>query len=414
MTRPILRSCLAAALCAAAPLAAVAAQTPESTRRDSTGSDTALASPRIAAAPQPAPRGLDFSGIIFGNFQYHTEAAAATGANKDRFALDRAYLTFRMPAGDRASIRATADVFANGTSGYDFRAKYAYLQYDYLRPTASGASALARVGILHTVVIDHEEGFWPRWIAPVALEKAGLFSSADLGVATQVTLPLKLGDLYAPITNGTGYVNAGPDDRFKDYALRATLTPLAGRTTSLLKSFTISPWFYKGDTASKFGPNSNLGNVPGYAGPIARGIEHDRYGLLVGVRDPRLVVAAHYAERRNELESDSNTVTNPERITDVQTGRVWSAYTLIKPFALERAGSPLAPLGVVLRYDHIQPDRRLDPYTRFVVAGLTWDLNTRVSLAADYQETLPRNGQPVTSPSIAPSKIFFANFVASF
>ncbi|MFL5575453.1 MAG: hypothetical protein ACJ79S_05735 [Gemmatimonadaceae bacterium] len=360
------------------------------------------------AAPKPA---IDFSGVIFGNFQYHTEPAASAGANKDRFTVDRAYLTFRMPAGDRASIRATADIFANGTSGYDFRAKYAYLQYDFSR--GAKGTALGRIGILHTAEIDHEETFWPRWISQVGTERNGFFSSADLGVATQLTLPNKFGEVYATITNGPGYANAGPDDRFKDYSVRLSLTPLARSSNRVVRTFTISPWLYNGDSASKFGPGSSLNNVPGALGTVTQGLERDRYGVLVGFRDPRLVLAGHWAERRNEIESDSNTVTNPARVTGRQTGQLISAYTVAKPFALLAGDSAtLAPLGLVFRYDRFEPDKKLDPYIQYVVAGLTWDLTRRVSLALDYQETLPRNGQAPTAQNL--SKIYFAQFVANF
>jgi hypothetical protein len=388
---------------------------PDSTCKDASGYPTACPAPADVHSPQqqpPAPRpSLDFSGVLFGSFQYHTEPAARAGANKDRFSLDRAYLTFRMPAGNRAGIRVTADIFPNGTSGYDFRAKYAYLQYDYSRG-AKGA-ALARVGILHTVEIDHEETFWPRWISQVGTERFGFFSSADLGVATSLTLPRKAGELYATVTNGPGYQNAGADDRFKDYAARLTLTPLASAPNPVLRTLTISPWYYKGDTASRFGPNSPLASMPGYRGPVTRGIQRDRYGVLAGVRDPRFILAGHWAEIRNELESDSNTVAHPALITGRQTGELWSGYTIAKPFALAAGGSSaLAPLGVVLRYDHFKPNKKLDPYTQYVVGGVTWDLNKRVSLALDYQETLPRGGQAPSAQNL--SKIYFAQFVANF
>src|SRR5207237_4163631 len=101
--------------------------------------------------PAPAP-GLDFSGVLFGSYQYHGETANKA---QNRFDLERAYLTFRMPAGDRAGIRITADVFQQTSStnnadsyykGWVFRVKYAYLQYDYLRgKTSADWSAVARV-----------------------------------------------------------------------------------------------------------------------------------------------------------------------------------------------------------------------------------------------------------------------------
>ena len=90
------------------------------------------------------------------------------------------------------------------------------------------------------------------------------------------------------------------------------------------------------------------------------------------------------------------------------TGRVVSAYTVIKPFLLADSARGL-PLGVVLRYDDTRPDKSQDASQRFVIAGLTWDLNRRSALALDYQEQLPRNGA-----AGAPSKVYYAHFVANF
>ena len=73
----------------------------------------ALAFPVVSSAQQPAPDTtkpapaasvsipVDFSGVIYANYQYRGDAGAAKSANK--FDLERAYLTFRMPAG--ASLR---------------------------------------------------------------------------------------------------------------------------------------------------------------------------------------------------------------------------------------------------------------------------------------------------------------------
>src|SRR5256714_6217370 len=74
------------------------------------------------APPPPAPTTtvsipVDFSGVLYANFQYRGDAGAAKSTNK--FDLERAYLTFRMPAGDRASIRITADVFQQQTTPND-------------------------------------------------------------------------------------------------------------------------------------------------------------------------------------------------------------------------------------------------------------------------------------------------------
>src|ERR1043166_4012844 len=80
-----------------------------------------VAAPSFAAAQQAPPATpvtpqLDFSGVIFGSYGYRTDSAAKAGlggSNPNQFGLDRAYLNFRMPAGDNGAIRVTTDVFQN-------------------------------------------------------------------------------------------------------------------------------------------------------------------------------------------------------------------------------------------------------------------------------------------------------------
>ena len=103
----------------------------DSTRTDTTKTVTKVTIP------------IDFSGVVFGNYQY--QAAAGPNKNQNKFDVERAYLTFKMPAGDRASIRVTGDLYQQTASGSDsyykgwvLRAKYAYLQYDFLKPNKSG------------------------------------------------------------------------------------------------------------------------------------------------------------------------------------------------------------------------------------------------------------------------------------
>src|ERR1043165_7251974 len=82
------------------------------------------------AAPPAAPA-LNFSGVIYANYQYRTDGALE---NFNKFDVERAYLTFRMPAGDKVNIRVTTDVFQqqNATNaafygGWVARIKYVYV-----------------------------------------------------------------------------------------------------------------------------------------------------------------------------------------------------------------------------------------------------------------------------------------------
>jgi hypothetical protein len=408
--RPSALLALAAALLgAAAPLAAQnpAAQPPRDT--------TPAPRPRPGGAP---PQGseqtnppFDFSGVIFGNYQVRTDATAkgqTGGKAPNAFSVDRVYLTYRQSVGDRASVRVTTDIFPNGTNGWDLRLKYGYLQYDFLRDIGGhkGFNALARVGMLHTVVVDHEEQFWPRYLSQVAVERYGFFASADLGVASQVSLPNKWGEVYGTITNGPGFT-APETDRFKDFALRLSLTPLSKQTDlGLLKSLTISPWVYKGWTGSKFA-NGGTGQI----GPVTEGLARDRWGIFTGVRNPSLTIAVHYARRTEGFESGANTPASPRVAAPDSTGEVWSAYTVAHPLHW-RMGKNVARLGAVLRWDQFTPRTSVPGHERFVIAGLQFEPTTHTALALDYQDLAPQ-GFASTAP-INESRAWFLHWSATF
>ena len=372
------------------------------------------------AAATPAPTTpLNFSGIIFGsyNFQQSTTPSPLNRQIDNAFIVDRAYLTFRMPAGDHTSIRITTDLYQTSEAtpnAYTIRAKYAYLQYD-ANKMDNGLQFMGRIGILQNVVIDHQETFWPRYLSQVAVERAGYFASADVGVATQLTLPNKMGELYGTITNGPGYTSR-ETDRFKDFAGRLSLTPLANsKEMPLLSTFTITAWGYKGATASGF-----VNGGAGTNGAIGSALDRSRAGLFVGIKDPRLVLAGEWARRHEGGESGANTVASPVVSTET-TGQLLSAYTVIRPLAFANE-SGKSPFGVVARYDNVKPTSSTTGFTTVpstdnayhtAIAGIFWDLSQKAQLALDYQESLASNNALSNAPP-APSKTYFAHFVVNF
>jgi hypothetical protein len=368
--------------------------------------DTTKPAPPPASAPAPSAVSIpiDFSGALYANFQYRGDKGPSKSQNK--FDLERAYLTFRMAAGDRASVRITADVFQQTAApndsfykGWVIRAKYAYLQYDYLK--SPNWNATARAGLIHNVVIDHIEGFWPRWISQTAIERAGFFSSADAGVGTLVTLPNKFGEFYAAVVNGTGYTSR-ETDRFKDYSARLSITPLSGSGNKVIKTFTLTAWTYIGAVASAFATGG-----AGQIGPVGSSLPRTRSGVFVGVRDPRLSLGAEWATRKDGNETGANTLVSP--IVEVDsTGRLISGFATIKPFQLMSAGSTF-PLGLVTRWDRIKPSTTNDSYVNTIIGGVTWDLNKKTALSLDYQELTPHNGAIA-----AATKTYFLHFVANF
>ena len=358
------------------------------------------------AAPPPATVSIpvDFSGVIYANFQYRGDEGAPNPTNK--FDLERAYLTFRMPAGDRASIRITADVFQQATApqdafyrGWVVRAKYAYLQYDLIKGARWNANI--RGGLLHNVVIDHMEQFWPRWISQTPVERNGWFSSADAGVATLWSFPNKWGEFYATIVNGPGY-SSREVDRFKDYAARLTLTPLSNWDNKVLKTFALTGYTYVGAVASQF-----VSGGAGQIGPIGLSMPRTRAGVFAGLRDPRFAAGVEWDTRKDARETGANTVVAPRAEID-STGRLLAGFAVIKPFQLLNEKSTF-PLGVVGRWDRFKPNTDLDGYVNIVIAGLTWDLTKKTALSLDYQEQTPHTGAV-----IAATKTYFLHLVANF
>jgi hypothetical protein len=327
-------------------------------------------------------------------------------------------VNFRAPVAERLSIRVTTDIYqtaeVNATNPYAIRAKFAHLQYDAPR-RADGRSMFARLGILQNVVIEHVEGFWPRYLGQTAVERAGFFASADVGLSAGVGLPNRLGEVYATIVNGAGFASR-ERDRFKDFGLRLSLTPLASSARSpLLQSLTLTGWGYKGALASTF-VNGGAGQV----GAVGEALDRSRAGLFVGVRDPRIVLSGELAFRHDEADVGLNTPLAPRSESET-TGRLISGITQIRPFAFTNA-TGRSPFGIVARYDHVSPSTNTTnvvpaPSTsnayHNLIAGVFYDVNQRATFALDYQESLAQNNDLSAAPPVQ-AKGYFLHFQVNF
>jgi hypothetical protein len=359
-----------------------------------------------AQAAQSAPT-YDFSGLVFGNFQMRVDSAAkftTGGKPTNRFDVGRAYLTFRFPTGEKTSARITTDIFQQSNpassayyGGWSVRLKYGYLQYDATKNLAGidGLAATARIGMLHTVVVEHIETFWPRWLGNAPPELHGFFSSADLGAAGLLTLPGRRGEVYMTVTNGPGYT-AAENDRFKDVAMRVSLTPFAN-DSGWYRTFTITPWYYKGWLASSYTQATPA---------VSEGLQQDRRGLFVGLRDRRLTFGAEFDQRIEELETTAPPA--PRGALIERTSRLVSGFGIVRPTELfdSRKRSRLALIG---RFDQFHINQDADPHVDFLTAGAIWELSARTSIALDYQSTTPRSGAPGTAV-----QTWFLHWTAAF
>lgn len=378
----------------------------------------ALVAPAASAQTTPAPA-LDFSGLIFGNYQYRTDTIAKNalgGQSPNRFDLGRAYLNFRMPAGERGSIRVTTDLYQNtGGGGYyagwAVRLKYAYFQYDLTKNLfgVDGMSAVGRIGMLHTVMVDHVDSYWPRFLGQNAMETHGFFASSDVGVASLITLPKKRGEAYVTVQNGTGYT-AAETDRFKDIAARFSWTPF-GSDSGFLRTFVITPWYLKGRAAGNFA-GGGAGQVgPGRNGAITEGVLRDRRGLFAAVRDRRFTAGAELSQRVEEIESGANTVASPRVVRD-RTSDLMSAFAVVRP--LELADSKRrSRFSVFGRFDHFDFDDTPEITTTLAWAGVMWDLNARSTFTLDYQAMKTETTVGPASVGV-PTNTVFVHWVVNF
>jgi hypothetical protein len=349
--------------------------------------------PRDPAPRDSAPRLPEVGGVLFLSFVSGGTAAERRAGSPSRFDVDRAYITVRSPSSERLGYRVTADIFQQRDStrdgyyrGWAFRAKFAQAHFDVVQRRPSGLRVQARMGMMPTHVLDHEETHWPRGIAPTAPDQAGYFSTADVGAATVVTLPGRRGEAYVGVLNGATY-QVRETDRFKDVAARVTLTPTATRG-GMLGTLSVSPWVYKGYRASDFVRGR------GTVAPIRSGVQKDRVGVHAGIRDPRLTLGGHLAWRMDGVER-ADTTRDAAPATSTRTGRLASGYAIVQPLALARAGGD-PRLQALLRVDRVTPDVDAAPNAMQVIGGLGWSLTSRGSVWLTYHNQDPRAGSTAT------------------
>jgi len=344
-----------------------------------------------AAAQDASGTPLKLSGVLYLDWQNGgTKAQRA----QNKFDLTRAYLNFVMPAGDNVTIRVTTDVLQNtaaGTyyTGWTARLKYAFMEWSAWKDQGTNPAALTfRFGLTQTPEIDMMESFWQRGITNTPIDYLGFVPSSDIGAVAILTLPGKQGQIYAGVYNGSGY-GAAETNRFKAVSARLSWTPLATtKEAGIFQTLQLSPYYYHDDNTNNFNAT----------GP---GLEKDRWGFHVGIKDPRLIAVAEYDSRTDG--SNSATVSN---ITTT-TGAVSSAFTIVRPLAWIN-NTKTNPWSLVLRADQYKPNNSVALYQRFLIGGIGYDISQKATVYADFQDLEGHNG------STADSKAFYFHFVIGF
>jgi len=197
-----------------------------------------------------------------------TGLAGDNDTSYNRFALTRGYFTLEKEIQPWIGMRLTMDLHQDESGDYKIRQKYFYA---VLKPKDIGffTGMKSEIGLGHIPWLDFEEHINPyRCQGTMAIERAGVFNSADLGVSLQGSFGGKLEDakektgnshydgLYGSwhigIYNGGGY-HAEEANENKVPEMRVTLRPLPEALPGLQFSY-----------FGLFGKGNKTDNAPDY------------------------------------------------------------------------------------------------------------------------------------------------------
>lgn len=295
-----------------------------------------------STAQTPAAPQLTVSGVGYAQWNYNLSGDQHLNA----FDVTRTYVNFNGKFAGGVSTRVTPDIYRNGDGTLGYRLKYGYVAY---QPNANGITW--KFGLIQTPWVGREEDLWGyRMQGPVAVDRAGVLSSADFGLSADAKLANGRFDLNAGIYNGEGYKVAEADQR-KDFMVRGSY--LLGRTDD----------------------NSAAGGfrLSGYAGigKAAGGADRNRY-----------VGQLSYATTRFTLAGDYVMVENGD-----VSGRVLSGFGVVR-----FANSKWAVIGRVDQYDP-DTDTSDDASTR-VIAGASYQVSPNLRLLGDVDLLSHEAGDP--------------------
>ncbi len=196
--------------------------------------------------------GLKIGGVAYLHYDYTLKGTKKSEDDFNEFKVTRAYIDIRKYFNNVNYFRLTGDIYKpDNTSGYVFRLKYAYLNWEinkYLQ---------TEIGLAHRPWIDWEEhhGWLHRYMDKTFIEDktgAHLITSADLGIAFKGKYQ-NLGYMFG-IYNGEGY-HVAEDDHHFGKSIEGRLTyylPQYGLTFSFHSAYIDNDNNYSSQEADKF------------------------------------------------------------------------------------------------------------------------------------------------------------------
>ena len=299
-----------------------------------------------------------------------------TSSSYNEFAVTRGYLTIKKKVTPWLGGRITTDIHRDSTGDYKVRLKYLYAEF---QPNDLGmlTSMKMEVGQGHNPWLDFEEHINPyRAQGPMAVERAHIFNSADVGISLRGNIGGKLanaksltgnshydglyGSWHVGVYNGGGY-HSDEVNGNKAIEGRLTIRPLPETLPGLQFSYL----GMKGDGNKDNSPLSN----PDFSINLG----------MASYENPLYIFTAQYFQTTGNA-SGSWTVNNQTLDT--------AGYSFFGRVRLPFVSEKLSAFG---RYDHFDEDfdNVIADNTAYdlYIGGLSYDVAKGNQVLVDYEST---------------------------
>ncbi len=333
----------------------------------------------------PGPRGLE--NVKLGMLAYldcstgKEPESGGQASSFSRFRITRGYVTLKKKINNFLRARVTTDVHQDSTGDYKVRLKYMYAE---LRPRDLGplTNIRAEIGQGHIPWLDFEEHVNPyRSQGTMAIERAGVFNSADVGISLRGNLggrledpgalvgnthyPGRYGSWHVGVYNGSGY-HAPEKNNNKVIEGRITIRPLP----EVLPGLQFSYLGIAGEGNTEYN-----GDFAGY---------HVNLGM-VSFQHPRFILTAQYFRTTGNAKGDwVKTDAAGNIVSDLET-ECYSFFGNLKLPLLNHR------LNAFARYDHFDPDAdgdiSNDAAYEMYIGGLAYDFGHENHVFVAYETT---------------------------
>ncbi len=329
--------------------------------------EASQAAAKEASIPK-ALKGLSISGL--GYIHYDVGTKPEPGDNDDsfnRFTLGRGYFTVKKKINPWMSGRITMDLTRKSDGDWAYRLKYLYAE---LKPQDMGffTNMKMEVGQGHNPWLDFQEHVNPyRAQGTMAIERAGVFNSADLGVSLRGNFGGKLADAKAKtgnhhydglygswhigVYNGSGY-HADEVNGNKAVEGRITIRPLP----NVIPGLQISYLGMFGEGAKKYNDES-----PDYMVNLG----------YISLENPMYILTAQYFRTTGNAGGSWVALRDDGSIKDELETEGYSFFGRVRmPF--------MPKVSLWARYDHFDQDKDDDiaedtAYDMFI-GGISYDI----------------------------------------